>query len=154
MLCILKVRCTWHSPLPSPQIPLRFLRQSSVHQILGDECAVIIGIPKACLHEVATHQCARRLTDPLRTVGIGPVARLLDQSAGDRVGMNVASLVEQVTVLVRRLYLVVAFEERAAVVVALVAGLAVTVEDPLGQQAGRMITILADQEVTVLGRRQ
>ena len=79
---------------------------------------------------------------------------MIDEPTPNRVGMNVASLVEQVTVLVHRLYLLVAFEERAAVVVALVVGLAATVEDPLGQQAGRMGSILADQEVIVLGRRR
>jgi hypothetical protein len=71
----------------------------------------------------------------------------------DRVGVDVTAQVQQIGFLFDRFDFVVVFEQSAAVSVAFVVGFAVAVKDPLGQEPSRMLAVLADQVVIVVGQQ-
>jgi hypothetical protein len=92
-------------------------------------------------------------SDALEIVGVGPRSGICREASLDRVAVDVSAEVRQMSFFVRMKGLESTLKQGAAVPIAFVEGFGVAVEDMLGQQACRHVSILAEEEMVVGGHQ-
>lgn len=88
--------------------------------VVHHEGAVFCRGVEMLLHKFGVVECAISLIDPFQIVGIGPVSQVGNQPIFDQVAVDVAAQVQQVGLALDRFDAVIAFEERAGMIVAFV----------------------------------
>ena len=109
---------------------------STVAQIIQYELAVAIGCGEMVANEVVVYEVARAGSNPFMVIGVGPVIKGAGDTVEDGVRMDVAAQMEQIALVGDGLDFDRPFEDSATVLIFQVVGLAITVEDALGEQTG------------------